>query len=160
MNKPFTHINENGEPTMVDISAKQSTKRIAIATGNVEMHKNTLHAIIDKNISKGNVLDVANIAGIQAAKNTSQLIPLCHSLQLSYIKLNFNPNKSENLIKITSEVSCFGKTGVEMEALTAVSAAALTIYDMCKSMDKYIRINNIYLVHKSGGKSGIFDGKV
>ena len=159
MNKTFSHINEHGKPIMVDISEKQNTKRIAMASGIVKMNKDTLLSIFENNIAKGNVLDVANIAGIQAAKNTSNLIPLCHHLQISYVKINFEPNKTKNEIKITSEVSCNGKTGVEMEALTAVCIAALTIYDMCKSIDKKIEINNIRLIHKSGGKSGTFDGK-
>ena len=159
MSKSFSHYNKLGKPTMVDISKKKITKRIAIASGVVKMHEDTLKSIINKKIVKGSVLDIANVAGIQAGKNTSQIIPLCHPLQLSYIKLDFSTNKNDNSIKIISEASCEGKTGVEMEALTAVCAAALTIYDMCKSMDKNIKISNIRLIHKSGGKSGIFKGE-
>ena len=158
MNKIFSHFDDTGNPAMVDISGKQNTKRIAIASAIVTMNKTTILSILDKKVSKGNVLDIANIAGIQAAKNTSQLIPLCHPLQLSHIKIIFEPNKNTNTIKITAETSCNGKTGVEMEALTAVCTAALTIYDMCKSLDKRIKINDVHLIHKSGGKSGIFNG--
>ena len=113
--------------------------------------------ISENKIRKGNVLEVANIAGIQAAKKTHELIPLCHSLSLSYVKIQFEISKNKNLIEITSEACSVGKTGVEMEALTAVSVAALTIYDMCKSLDKEITITDIKLKHKSGGKSGIFN---
>ena len=158
MNKSFSHFDEFGNPAMVDVSEKQTSKRIASASAIVKMNKKTLLTILDKNVSKGNVLDIANIAGIQAAKNTSQLIPLCHPLQLSHIKIIFEPDKNNNKIKITSEISCDGKTGVEMEALTAVCTAALTIYDMCKSLDKRITINDVHLIHKSGGKSGVFHG--
>ena len=130
----------------------------------LHIHQSFHRTLLEKNLSpltkaiKGNVLDIANIAGIQAAKNTSQLIPLCHPLQLSHIKIIFEPDKNNNKIKITSEISCDGKTGVEMEALTAVCTAALTIYDMCKSLDKRITINDVRLIHKSGGKSGVFHG--
>ncbi len=125
----------------------------------VSMQPKTLDLILDQKIQKGDVFQVANLAGIMAAKKTDQLIPLCHSLPISYIKINFETRKEESCIIITAEASLIGKTGVEMEALTAVSVSALTIYDMCKSVDKTITISSIKLKHKSGGKSGVFNDK-
>ena len=121
------------------------------------MKANTLKKILDLEIKKGDVLNVAKLAGIMAAKKTDQLIPLCHSIPLSYVNVDLEPNIEESSVKITSEASLVGKTGVEMEALTAVSVAGLTIYDMCKAIDREMIITNIKLIHKSGGKSGEFN---
>ena len=142
---------------MVDINQKDSTVRVAIATGKIIMKQNTLKKILDLKIKKGDVLNVAKLAGIMAAKKTDQLIPLCHSIPLSYVNVDLEPNIEESSINITAEASLIGKTGVEMEALTAVSVAALTIYDMCKSIDREMILTNVRLMHKSGGKSGEFN---
>ena len=142
---------------MVDINQKDSTVRVAIATGKIIMKANTLKKILDLEIKKGDVLNIAKLAGIMAAKKTDQLIPLCHSIPLSYVNVDLEPNIEESSIKITSEASLVGKTGVEMEALTAVSVAGLTIYDMCKAIDREMILTNIKLIHKSGGKSGEFN---
>ena len=153
----LTHFDKNGNPSMVDINQKASTVRIAIATGKIIMKENTLKKILDLEIKKGDVLNVAKLAGIMAAKKTDQLIPLCHSIPLSYVNVDLEPNIEESSVKITSEASLVGKTGVEMEALTAVSVAGLTIYDMCKAIDREMILTNIKLFHKSGGKSGEFN---
>ena len=142
---------------MVDINQKDTTVRVAIATGKIIMKANTLKKILDLEIKKGDVLNVAKLAGIMAAKKTDQLIPLCHSIPLSYVNVDLEPNIEESSVKITAEASLVGKTGVEMEALTAVSVAGLTIYDMCKAIDREMIITNIKLIHKSGGKSGEFN---
>ena len=142
---------------MVNINQKDSTVRVAIATGKIIMKANTLKKILDLEIKKGDVLNVAKLAGIMAAKKTDQLIPLCHSIPLSYVNVNLEPNIEESSVKISAEASLVGKTGVEMEALTAVSVAGLTIYDMCKAIDREMTITNIKLIHKSGGKSGEFN---
>ena len=158
MNKnELTHFDNNGNPSMVDISQKASTARVAIATGKIIMNANTLKKILDLKIKKGDVLNIAKLAGIMAAKKTDQLIPLCHSIPLSYVNVDLDPNIEESSVNISAEVSLVGKTGVEMEALTAVSVAGLTIYDMCKAIDKEIILTNIKLIHKSGGKSGEFN---
>ena len=158
MNKnELTHFDKNGNPSMVDINSKDSTVRVAIATGKIIMKANTLKKILDLEIKKGDVLNVAKLAGIMAAKKTDQLIPLCHSIPLSYVNVDLEPNIEESSVKITAEASLVGKTGVEMEALTAVSVAGLTIYDMCKAIDREMIITNIKLIHKSGGKSGEFN---
>ncbi len=153
----LTHFDQNGNASMVDINQKDSTVRIAIATGKIIMKANTLKKILDLEIKKGDVLSVAKLAGIMAAKKTDQLIPLCHSIPLSYVNVDLEPNIEESSIKITSEASLVGKTGVEMEALTAVSVAGLTIYDMCKAIDREMILTSIKLIHKSGGKSGEFN---
>ncbi len=153
----LTHFDKNGNPSMVDINQKDLTVRVAIATGKIIMKANTLKKILDLEIKKGDVLNVAKLAGIMAAKKTDQLIPLCHSIPLSYVNVDLEPNIKESCVKITSEASLVGKTGVEMEALTAVSVAGLTIYDMCKAIDKEMMLTNIKLIHKSGGKSGEFN---
>ena len=153
----LTHFDKNGKPSMVDINQKDSTVRVAIATGKIIMKANTLKKILDLEIKKGDVLNVAKLAGIMAAKKTDQLIPLCHSIPLSYVNVDLEPNIEESSVKITAEASLVGKTGVEMEALTAVSVAGLTIYDMCKATDREMIITNIKLIHKSGGKSGEFN---
>jgi cyclic pyranopterin phosphate synthase len=142
---------------MVDINDKKSTTRVAIASGKIKMQLETLNKIIDMKIKKGDVLVIAKLAGIMAAKKTEQLIPLCHSIPLSYVKIDLKPNINDSSIEIIAEASLIGKTGVEMEALTAVSIASLTIYDMCKSADRSMTISDIKLIHKSGGKSGEFN---
>ena len=144
-------------PSMVDINDKKSTARVAIASGKIKMQLETLNKIIDMKIKKGDVLVIAKLAGIMAAKKTEQLIPLCHSIPLSYVKIDLKPNINDSSIEIIAEASLIGKTGVEMEALTAVSIASLTIYDMCKSADRSMTISDIKLIHKSGGKSGEFN---
>lgn len=138
---------------MADISGKDITKRVAIAEGKIYVKKATIDAISKGKIVKGDVLVAANIAGIMAAKKTSDLIPLCHPLEITDVKINFKLNK--NSITVSSEVSCLGRTGVEMEALVAVSVAALTIYDMCKPIDKDMVISDIKLLKKTGGKSEV-----
>ena len=158
MNKnKLTHFDKNGNPSMVDINQKDTTVRVAIANGKIIMKPNTLKRILDLDIKKGDVLNVAKLAGIMAAKKTDQLIPLCHSIPLSYVNVDLEPNIEESSINITAEASLIGKTGVEMEALTAVSVAGLTIYDMCKAIDRDMILTNVRLMHKSGGKSGEFN---
>jgi len=137
---------------MIDVSSKSATKRIAIAKGRVAMQPETLAMLRHDKLPKGGALTVAQVAGTMAAKNTSQLIPMCHPLILDEVKIDFEFGK--RWLDITAQVKCTGKTGVEMEALTAVSVAALTIYDMCKAVEKGVRIENVRLVRKSGGKSG------
>ena len=149
----FTHLDEKGRVKMVDVTEKENTVRNAIAQGLVEMSPNTLKMLKDQKIKKGNVLETARIAGIMAAKKTSELIPMCHPLYLTHISINFLLNESSSSITIESSVRTIGPTGVEMEALTAVALSALTIYDMCKSYDKAIIITDIMLKEKSGGKS-------
>ncbi|MDR3071886.1 MAG: cyclic pyranopterin monophosphate synthase MoaC [Clostridiales Family XIII bacterium] len=152
----ITHFNEDGRAHMVDVTEKEKTKRKAIAGADVYLNAKTLQKITDKNVSKGDVFAVAEIAGIMAAKRTAEMIPLCHPVFLSGASITFTPVKECGCIKIEAMVSCTGETGVEMEALTAVSMAALTIYDMCKSIQRDITISNVRLLHKSGGKSGIY----
>ncbi len=156
MNKPkLTHIDKNGASRMVDVSNKEITERIAIAHASVAMNTQTFSLIMDKQVAKGDVLEVARVAGIMAAKKTSELIPMCHPLNINSVKIDYSDN-SKDTIEITAEVKITAKTGVEMEALTAVSVCALTIYDMCKSADKSMLISDIYLARKTGGKSGAF----
>ncbi|MFN2271972.1 MAG: cyclic pyranopterin monophosphate synthase MoaC [Anaerolineae bacterium] len=150
----LTHIDESGRVQMVDVGQKPDTERVAVAKGEVQMLPDTLRLIVKGDAPKGDVLTTAQIAGIMAAKRTSDLIPLCHPLQLTKVDVEFEVDEADARIEITSTVRCRGKTGVEMEALTAVSVAALTIYDMAKAVEKTMRIGNIRLVHKSGGKSG------
>ena len=158
MNKnELTHFDKKGNPSMVDINQKVSTARVAIATGKIIMHANTLKKILNLEIKKGDVLNIAKLAGIMAAKKTDQLIPLCHSIPLSYVNVDLETNIEESSVNITAEASLVGKTGVEMEALTAVSVAGLTIYDMCKAIDKEMVLTKIKLIHKSGGRSGEFN---
>jgi cyclic pyranopterin phosphate synthase len=157
MNKPIlTHIDKNGASRMVDVSNKDITERIALAHATVTMNAQTFSLIMDKQVAKGEVLEVARIAGIMAAKKTSELIPMCHPLNINSVKIDYS-NNSKDTIEITAEVKITAKTGVEMEALTAVSVCALTIYDMCKSADKSMLIGDIYLARKTGGKSGTFE---
>ena len=154
--REFTHLDKDGRVRMVDVGEKSETRRKAIAKGRIFMDKETLGLIMNEKVKKGNVLETARIAGIMAAKKTSDLIPMCHPLNITHIRLDFTFNQEMNCIDIEAEASLTGRTGVEMEALTSVSAAALTIYDMCKSYDKAMRISDIRLVFKSGGKSGTY----
>ena len=150
----LTHINSNGEAQMVDVSDKESTMREAKAGARVEMQSNTLELIVSGSHKKGDVLSVAKIAGIQAAKKCSELIPLCHPLMLTKVNVELTPNTDKNCIEITATAKLNGRTGVEMEALTAASIAALTVYDMCKAVDRFMVIDNVQLLEKKGGKSG------
>lgn len=152
----FTHIDKQGEVRMVDVTAKASTSRVAVAQGIVAMNPDTFESIMNQTAKKGNVLETARIAGIMAAKKTAELIPMCHPLNITHIKIDFFPEHTTKSIRIEALAGIVGQTGVEMEALTAVSVAALTIYDMCKSTDREMRISDIYLLEKSGGKSGKF----
>ncbi len=154
MPKQLSHIDEKGKPRMVDVSEKFDTQREAVAKGDVHMKAETLALIKGGGIAKGDVLTVAQLAGIMAAKQTPHLIPLCHPLLLNEIKVELEIDEKRNAVLITSTVKNTGKTGVEMEALTAVSVAALTVYDMCKAVDRAMRIESVRLVKKSGGKSG------
>ena len=150
----LTHINSNGEAQMVDVSDKESTMREAKAGARVVMQSNTLELIVSGSHKKGDVLSVAKIAGIQAAKKCSELIPLCHPLMLTKVNVELTPNTDRNCIEITATAKLNGRTGVEMEALTAASIAALTVYDMCKAVDRFMVIDNVQLLEKKGGKSG------
>ena len=155
----FTHIDDQGRVRMVDVTAKESTLRVAIAQAIISMNPDTFEKIEHQTVEKGNVLETARIAGIMAAKHTSDLIPMCHPLNLTHVAVDFFPDETGSSIRIEAKVQLVGQTGVEMEALTAVSVCALTIYDMCKSYDKGMRISDIYLMEKSGGKSGIYKSK-
>lgn len=148
----FTHFNEEGRAHMVEVGDKEDTKRLAKAYGRIKMKRETVQMIKDGLIEKGDVLSVAQIGGIMGSKKTSELIPMCHNIFITGSNIRFNI--LEDAIEIESEVKTFGKTGVEMESLTAVSIAALTIYDMCKAIDKDMVIEEIKLLRKSGGKSG------
>lgn len=150
----LTHIDEQGRARMVDVGAKDVTERIAVASGIVTMQPETLALIISGDTKKGDVLAVARIAGIQGAKKCSDLIPLCHPLALTSVEVVFEADEAKNEIRITTTCKVVAKTGVEMEALTAASVAALTIYDMCKAVDRGMQIREISLEQKSGGKSG------
>jgi cyclic pyranopterin phosphate synthase len=150
----LSHVDETGRVQMVDVGEKPDTERVAVAKGEIAMRPETLRLIAEGSTPKGDVLTTAQIAGIMAAKRTPDLIPLCHPLQLTKADVDFNIDEENARIEITATVRCRGKTGVEMEALTAVSVAALTIYDMAKAVEKTMRIGNIRLVRKSGGKSG------
>jgi cyclic pyranopterin phosphate synthase len=155
----LTHFDKDGNAVMVDVSGKDVTERVATAEGRVRMQPETLARIIDGAIKKGDVLGVARLAGIMAAKRTHDLIPLCHPLALSAITVDLTPDRATNSVDITATVKVTGRTGVEMEALTAVSVAALTVYDMCKAIDRAMTLSDIRLVHKTGGKSGTFDAR-
>jgi cyclic pyranopterin phosphate synthase len=152
----LTHLDANGNAIMVDVSEKEKTARTASAKGSIYMLSKTLSLINDNNIKKGDVLSIAQLAGIMAAKRTPDLIPLCHPLNLTSVKLELTPDLERNAIEIISTCKLNGQTGVEMEALTAVTIAALTVYDMCKAVDRGMRIGDIHLFHKAGGKSGEF----
>jgi len=152
----LTHLDENNRPKMVDVSNKNDTKRIAVASGKITMSKEAYKAIISNNVKKGPVLQTAVISAIMGTKKTSELIPMCHPLLLSAINCDIEENEAENSFKLFVSVSLNGQTGVEMEALTGVSVGLLTIYDMVKAIDKSMIISNIQLESKSGGKSGDF----
>ncbi len=153
----LTHLDESGAARMVDVSAKDDTEREAVAKGSVVMKPETLRLIREKGIEKGDVLAVARVAGILAAKRTSDLIPMCHPLMLTHVGVDFELDQETHAIHITATVKTTGKTGVEMEALTAVTVAALTIYDMAKAVDRGMRIERVRLARKSGGKSGLIE---
>ncbi|MFH1625728.1 MAG: cyclic pyranopterin monophosphate synthase MoaC [Pseudomonadota bacterium] len=153
MSKP-THFDDEGRSKMVDITEKDVTRREAIASGTISMRPETFQMIVKREIKKGDVLEIAKIAGIMAAKKTSELIPMSHPINVTAVNISFYPYPSESRIGIESKVRVVSKTGVEMEALTAVSVTALTIYDMCKSVDRGMVISDIRLLEKSGGKSG------
>lgn len=152
----FTHIDKAGRVRMVDVTEKKTTSRTAIAQGTVYMNPTTLEKIQSQTLKKGNVLETARIAGIMAGKKTADLIPMCHPLNITHLQVDFFPDKNNSTIRIEATARIVGQTGVEMEALTAVSVAALTVYDMCKSHDREMRISDIWLLEKSGGKSGTF----
>jgi cyclic pyranopterin phosphate synthase len=152
----FTHIDDEGRVRMVDVTDKPDTLRTARARGVVTMQRDTFDKIKNQQVKKGNVLETARIAGVMAAKKTADLIPMCHPLNLSHVAVDFFPDADTNAIVIEAAARLTGPTGVEMEALTAVSVAALTIYDMCKSYDRGMIITRIELLEKSGGKSGTF----
>ncbi|MBI6872515.1 cyclic pyranopterin monophosphate synthase MoaC [Clostridium aciditolerans] len=156
MTMDLTHINEQGRAKMVDVSEKEDTAREAIAVGSIYMKKETLERIKEGGIKKGDVLSVAQVGGIMGAKNTSNIIPMCHPINISGCNISFKLDFENLKIDIEASAKTVGKTGIEMEALTAVSIAALTIYDMCKAIDREMTISNIMLVKKSGGKSGLF----
>lgn len=157
--KRLTHIDESGRARMVDVSGKEITAREAIAKAKVKMLKETLKLVKEGGIKKGDVLAVAQVAGIMAAKKTHELIPMCHPLEITGVDINFAIDERNSTIEIEAAVRTMDRTGVEMEALTAVSAAALTIYDMCKAVERGIKITDIRLVKKSGGKSGRYEAK-
>lgn len=153
----FTHFDEQGRAVMVDVSDKAETERIAVAKGEIAMAPDTLARILEGAVEKGDVLSVARLAGIMGAKRTPELIPLCHPLALTKVSVDLVALPERNVVEITATCKLKGRTGVEMEALTAVSVAALTVYDMCKAADRGMRIGEIRLVHKSGGKSGSYE---
>ncbi len=157
MAQKLTHIDKDGEAKMVDVSEKKETERVAIAAGKITMKPGTLNLIQQGGVKKGDALSVARLAGIMGAKKTSDLIPLCHPLTLNAIEVELSPNPNDNSIEIRACCKVKGRTGVEMEALSAVSIAALTVYDMCKAVDREMIIGNIRLVQKIGGKSGFFE---
>jgi len=152
----FTHFDDKGQALMVDVGEKEITVREAVARGEVRMQPETLDLILEGRAKKGDVLGVARLAGIMAAKKTPDLIPLAHPLPLTSVKIEFSPNRENSLIEIEARVKVAARTGVEMEALTAVACAGLTIYDMCKAVDRSMIISDIRLMEKSGGRSGHF----
>lgn len=153
----FTHFNQDGEAIMVDVSQKDITMRIAIAEGSIKVNQEVFRSIKEQTNKKGDVLAVARIAGIMAAKKTSDMIPLCHPLFITKVTIDFELDEDNYMIKAIATTKVNGKTGVEMEALHAVSVTLLTIYDMCKAIDKSMEISDIRLLHKEGGKSGVYD---
>mgnify|MGYP000347035929 FL=1 len=153
----LTHFNEQGRARMVDVSEKAQTFRVARAEATVRMAKTTMDKIKEGTIGKGDVLAVAQVAGIMAAKKNSELIPMCHPLLLTKVDISFSIE--DTALHILSEVRCRGETGVEMEALTAVSVASLTVYDMCKAVQRDMKIDNVHLLYKEGGKSGVYEAE-
>ena len=156
MENKLSHFDTEGNAIMVDVSEKEETTRTAIASGIIKVNDAVMEAVVNKTVQKGDVLGVARVAGIMAAKQTPHLIPMCHPLLLSKCSVDFEVNESENTIKALCTVKIKGQTGVEMEALTGVSVALLTVYDMCKAIDKRMEISDIHLEYKAGGKSGEF----
>ncbi|MDJ0984655.1 MAG: cyclic pyranopterin monophosphate synthase MoaC [Desulfobacterales bacterium] len=152
----LTHIDEEGRVRMVDVTDKKATVRTAVAGGIISMNPETFALIQNQKVKKGNVLETARIAGVMAAKKTAELIPMCHPLNITHIQVDFSPDDAKNCIGIEASVRAIDQTGVEMEAITAVSVAALTIYDMCKATDKEMTITKIQLLKKTGGKSGTY----
>lgn len=152
----LTHIDKDGNAVMVDVSAKDETARIATATGRIEMQPETAALIASRGFKKGDVLSIAQLAGIMGAKRTPDLIPLCHPIALSSVEVTLTLDSDAHTVTVTGTCKTTGKTGVEMEALTTVAVAALTVYDMCKAVDRGMRITDIRLTHKSGGKSGTY----
>lgn len=152
----FTHFDQNGNAIMVDVTEKEETKRIAVATGSIKVNEEVFSAIQNHTAKKGDVLATARIAGIMAAKKTSDLIPMCHPLMLTKVTIDFELEEEQHTVRCFCTAKLCGKTGVEMEALTGVSVALLTIYDMCKAMDRSMEMSDIHLVEKLGGKSGHF----
>jgi cyclic pyranopterin monophosphate synthase len=159
MSRKLTHFDDSGNAHMVDVGAKGETERVAVAHARVTMQAATLKLIAAKKAAKGDVLAVAQLAGIMAAKRTPELIPLCHPLSLSSVDVKLSLDKKRNAVDIEATCKLKGRTGVEMEALTAASVAALTVYDMCKSVDRGMVISEVKLLHKSGGKSGTFNAR-
>jgi cyclic pyranopterin phosphate synthase len=153
----LSHIDKDGNAVMVDVSNKESSKRIAQAKGTITMQPETLKQILDDNIKKGNVLTVAKVAGIMAAKNTANIVPMCHPLLLTGIEIRYEVDKDTSSIHVLSTVKTIGNTGVEIEALNAVNTTLLTIYDMVKAIDKTMTFTNIKVTHKSGGKTGEYN---
>jgi cyclic pyranopterin phosphate synthase len=152
----LTHFDREGRARMVDVGAKDATRRIAVVSGKVVMKPETLKRIVDQKMKKGDVFGVARVAAIMAAKRTGEIIPLCHPLSIDTVEVDFQPDRDRSEVKIETTVKSTGKTGVEMEALMATAAAALTIYDMCKAVDRGMIISDIMLLKKSGGKSGTY----
>ena len=152
----LTHFDKHGKAIMVDVGDKECSQRVAVARGEVRMQPETLARILDDRVEKGDVFGVARLAGIMAAKKTSELIPLCHPLAINSVKVEFFPDTENARVDVEATVKVKGQTGVEMEALSAVSVAALTIYDMCKAVDKAMTIDNVHLAEKQGGRSGHF----
>lgn len=159
MTDRLTHLDETGRARMVDVGDKDVTERVAVARGRVAMQPETLHLIIEGNVAKGDVLTVAQVAGVMAAKRTSELIPLCHPLLLNQVVVTCTPNPDRSCVDIEAIVRVSGKTGVEMEALTAVAIAGLTIYDMAKAVDRGMRLTDVRLARKSGGRSGDWEAE-
>src|SRR6266496_2963741 len=152
----LTHLDDQGRARMVDVSEKEVSSRIAVARGSIHMRPETLDLILEGKVEKGDVFSVARVAGIMAAKKTSELIPMCHPLNITSVEIELTPGEKPARVDIEASARVSGKTGVEMEAMTAASVAALTIYDMCKAVDRGMTIGEIRLVKKSGGKSGTF----
>ncbi len=156
MEEKLTHMDANGRPRMVNVGEKPDTRRIAVARGSIYMAPETLQRIKEGTIAKGDVLSVAQVAGIMAAKNTARNIPMCHNIFITGVEMDFRIDEEKSAVHIEASASTIGKTGIEMESLNAVAIAALTIYDMCKAIDRGMRITDIRLVKKDGGKSGLF----
>lgn len=154
--KKLTHFDETGAARMVDVSGKEATARVAVAGARVTMEHATLRLIVDRKITKGDVFGVARVAGIMAAKRTPDLIPMSHPLDLAAVEINFEPDRKASCVDILATVRTTGRTGVEMEALTAAAVAGLTIYDMCKSVDRAMTVGDVRLLKKTGGKSGTY----